>query len=131
MSSTLKADGAAIERRIEEMKARDASISYGEICNRTGDLGAGFIRVDEKTLYSARKGGSVMTIALQSLARVLGVDVVDIVVSPDGSEPAETMPPAGSYKSNTAISAAGAPAVIAEEHSSVSISINGPAPEES
>lgn len=119
-----RADGARIEQLVRALAQGEGKrITYSEICRRTEDLGDGFVPIEERTLNRARKNERVDESYLKSLAKVLGVELSQLVLVDTGEEDGPI--PGGVWIKKTMIAKAkpNAPAVNAEQGATVSISI--------
>lgn len=97
-----KANGEAIEARIQAMKLRQPGLNYSGVCDLTDELGPGYVSVDLRTLNRARKGENIQDVNLKALAAVLGMEMEEIVVSPSS----ETIPKEG-YSGNGGVTQTG------------------------
>lgn len=122
-----RADGEKIDKLIAELaQSEGRRITYAEVCRRTDDLGVGFIPIEERTLNRARNKARVDESFLKSLAKVLGVEFSEIVLTESDDQEKAVTGSVWIKKKMIAKSKPNAPAVNAEEGATVSINIGFP-----
>jgi Protein of unknown function (DUF2806) len=93
--STLRANGPAIERLIQELQAKDPTVNYEQISRRTEEVaakkGSGLVAMTVRTLYDARQSEPISLDRLHALAKVLGVKVDEIILNENAV--LQTVPP--------------------------------------
>jgi len=123
-----RADGEIINQLIDKLAQNEGKrVTYAEICRRTDDLGDGFVAIEERTLNRARNGKRVDEAYLKSLARVLGVELGDLVSS-EAQEEEDAPKGRGTWikKKMVAKAKPGAPAINAEAGANININIGVP-----